>query len=83
MTKNELVATLLLLQGGDRCYEYSSGGNVRRIRVDDRWNGIHVTLRPGDGNNEVACGRSEYHRLKRKAVLEIVIKHLEAHHDPR
>ena len=82
MTKNELVATLLIL-GGARGREYSSGGNVRRIRVDDRGGGIHVTLRPGDGNNEVACGRSEYHRLKRKAVLEVIVKHLEAHYDPR
>lgn len=82
MTKNELVATLLLLSGA-RGREYSSGGNVRRIRVDDRWDGVHVILRPGDGNNSIALGRVGFYGLKRKAVLEILVKHLEAHHDPR
>ena len=82
MSKDELAAALLLL-GGARGNEYSSGGNVRHIRVDDRWGGIHVTLRPGDGNNDVSLGWLEYRQIKRKAVLELIAKHLEAHHDPR
>lgn len=82
MSKDELVAALLLLSGG-RGGEYSPGGNVRNIRIDNRGDGIHVTLRPGDGNNSIALGRVGFYRLKRKAVLEILVKHLEKHHDPR